>query len=336
MWELRFAAHGSRTVQTLRDSWRRLGLFSQRLTLWQTYARQQVDASSSQIQLQETRLNSLAAQAELLALAGERLAALRARDQVLLRFARGVERVSRLTERWAEELRTTEGRLPIVGRVQTLFSGAGSFLQRFWTFEIFTAEDTITVDGQTISGKRSITIGKIVMAVLILVVGYWITGVLSKFIEPFVVKRLKIEPNQANLIRRWFRVLLVVGLVMFSLVSVKIPLTVFAFAGGALAIGLGFGMQTMLKNFVSGIILLFERPFRVGDVLDVGGQRGTVTSIGLRASVLQLWDGIETLIPNSSLLENNVSNWTYSDRKVRFLVSVGVAYGSDPRQSSNC
>jgi len=147
-----------------------------------------------------------------------------------------------------------------------------------------------------------------------------------------VVKRLKIEPNQANLIRRWFRVLLVVGLVMFSLVSVKIPLTVFAFAGGALAIGLGFGMQTMLKNFVSGIILLFERPFRVGDVLDVGGQRGTVTSIGLRASVLQLWDGIETLIPNSSLLENNVSNWTYSDRKVRFLVSVGVAYGSDPRQ----
>jgi small-conductance mechanosensitive channel len=188
------------------------------------------------------------------------------------------------------------------------------------------------VDGQTISGKRSITIGKIVMAVVILVVGYWVTGVLSKFIEPFVVKRLKIEPNQANLIRRWFRVLLVVGLVMFSLVSVKIPLTVFAFAGGALAIGLGFGMQTMLKNFVSGIILLFERPFRVGDVLDVGGQRGTVTSIGLRASVLQLWDGIETLIPNSSLLENNVSNWTYSDRKVRFMVSVGVAYGSDPRQ----
>jgi len=88
----------------------------------------------------------------------------------------------------------------------------------------------------------------------------------------------------------------------------------------------------MLKNFVSGIILLFERPFRVGDVLDVAGQRGTVTSIGLRASVLQLWDGIETLIPNSSLLENNVSNWTYSDRKVRFIVTVGVAYGSDPRE----
>jgi small-conductance mechanosensitive channel len=120
--------------------------------------------------------------------------------------------------------------------------------------------------------------------------------------------------------------------VLFSLVSVKIPLTVFAFAGGALAIGLGFGTQNVLKNFVSGLILLFERPFRVGDVLDVGGQKGIVTSVGLRASVLQLWDGTETLIPNSSLLENNVTNWTYSNPKVRFSVTVGVAYGSDPRQ----
>jgi small-conductance mechanosensitive channel len=147
-----------------------------------------------------------------------------------------------------------------------------------------------------------------------------------------IIRRLKIEANQAKLIRRWLRALMVVCLVMFSLVSVKIPLTVFAFAGGALAIGLGFGMQTMLKNFVSGLILLFERPFRVGDVLEVGGQRGTVTEIGLRASVLQLWDGTETLIPNSSLLENNVSNWTYTNRKVRFTITVGVAYGSDTRR----
>ena len=114
--------------------------------------------------------------------------------------------------------------------------------------------------------------------------------------------------------------------------SVKIPLTIFAFAGGALAIGLGFGLQTMLKNFVSGIIILFERPFRVGDVLDVAGQRGTVSSIGIRSSVLQLWDGTETLIPNSALLENNLTNWTYSTRLVRFNVQVGVAYGSDTRR----
>ena len=68
-------------------------------------------------------------------------------------------------------------------------------------------------------------------------------------------------------------------------------------------------------------------------MLEIAGQRGTVTQIGLRSSVLQLWDGIETLIPNSSLLENNVSNWTYSNRKVRFSVVVGVAYGTDTRRA---
>jgi len=125
---------------------------------------------------------------------------------------------------------------------------------------------------------------------------------------------------------------LLICLAVFSLMSVKIPLTVFAFAGGALAIGVGFGTQTLLKNFISGIIILFERPFRVGDVLDVGGQRGTVTGIGIRSSVLQLWDNTETIIPNSALLENNLTNWTYSNRTVRFAITLGVAYGSDTRR----
>jgi small-conductance mechanosensitive channel len=332
MWELRFATYGSRNAGALREAQRHLASFISRLDLWREHARQQSDVSSIQLQLQETRLNDLAADSELRPLAVERLGALRERDQMQLRFVRGVERIERLSQRWAEGLRVAEGRLPLSGRVQNLFAGGRSFLDRLWTFEVFTAEDTITVDGQQITGKRSVTIGKIILAILILVVGYWITGLVSRVMEPVIVKRLKIEPNQASLIRRWVRALLVASLVMFSLVSVKIPLTVFAFAGGALAIGLGFGMQTMLKNFVSGLIILFEQPFRVGDVLDVGGHKGTITGVGLRASVLQLWDGTETLIPNSTLLENNLTNWTYSNRKVRFTVTVGVAYGSDPRR----
>jgi small-conductance mechanosensitive channel len=331
MWELRFAAHDSRSVETLRVSGRRLAGFAQRLDLWREHARQQLDVSSSQLHLQETRLNNLDPNSDLRPLAAERLAALRERDQLLLRFARGVERVVRLNDRWAEGLRAAEGKLPLTGRVRNVFGDARSFVGRIWSFEVFSAEDTITVDGQKITGKRSVTVGKLVLAIFILVLGYWVTGLLSAWVEPIIIKRLKIEPNQARLIRRWLRALLVVCLVMFSLLSVKIPLTVFAFAGGALAIGLGFGMQTILKNFVSGLIILFERPFRVGDVLDVGGQRGTMTSIGLRASILHLWDGTETLIPNSALLENNLTNWTYTDRKVRFTLMVGVAYDSDPR-----
>jgi small-conductance mechanosensitive channel len=332
MWELRFAAYDSRSVEALSDSARRLATFTRRLDLWKDYQQQELELVRNQLELQETRIRSLPPDSDLLPPASERLAALREREQLVMRIVRRMEQVQLLSQRWAEGLKDAEGHLPFFGRVQNVFSDAGSFFKKLWTFELFTAEDTITVEGQKITGKRSITLGKIVMAVLILGVGIWITGLISNVTEPIIIRRLKIEANQARLIRRWIRAFMVVCLVMFSLLSVKIPLTVFAFAGGALAIGLGFGMQTLLKNFVSGLILLFERPFRVGDVLEVGNQRGTVTEIGLRSSVLQLWDGTETLIPNSSLLENNVSNWTYSNRKVRFSVTVGSAYGSDPRR----
>jgi small-conductance mechanosensitive channel len=332
MWEMRFAAYSSQRAETLRESERRLKAFTRRLNLWRDYQQQQTEVTPGQIELQEARVRTVGADAELLPLARERLAALRERDQLLQRLVSRLDHVQRLSQRWGESLRAAEAQLPFLGRLQDLFTDTGSFVQKLWAFELFTAEDTITVEGQKITGKRSITLGKIVMAILILILGIWVTGVISRTIEPIIIRRLKIEVNQANLIRRWFRALLIVCLVMFSLVSVKIPLTVFAFAGGALAIGLGFGTQTILKNFVSGLILLFERPFRVGDVLEVAGNRGTVTEIGLRASVLQLWDGTETLIPNSSLLESNVSNWTYSSRKVRFTVSVSAAYGSDTRR----
>ena len=334
MWEQRFMAYGSRSVEALRESERRLESFNRRIGLWREYFQQKHDIAASQAALQEARVSNLDSASELMALARQRLASLRERDRVLALMVERIDRLERLTRRWEEGLNDAAGKLPFTGRVRHLFSNAHGLLERFWDFELFTAQDTITVDGQEITGKRSVTIGKLIKAVLILVVGYWITGLISRVVGPVIVKRLKVEANQAKLISLWLRVVLVICLVVFSLVSVKIPLTVFAFAGGALAIGLGFGTQTLLKNFVSGIIILFERPFRVGDVLDIAGQRGAVTSIGLRASVLQLWDGTETLIPNSTLLENNLTNWTYSNRKVRFAVGVGVAYGSDLRRVS--
>ena len=86
-------------------------------------------------------------------------------------------------------------------------------------------------------------------------------------------------------------------------------------------------MQNLLKNFISGIIILIERPLRVGDVVDVGGTVGVVTSIGVRSSLIRNANGIEVFIPNSTFLENDVINWTHSNREARFNVKVGVAYG---------
>ena len=114
--------------------------------------------------------------------------------------------------------------------------------------------------------------------------------------------------------------------------SVKIPITAFAFLGGALAIGVGFGTQNLLKNVISGLLLLMERPLRVGDVIEVDNIRGMVTTIGLRSSTIRDSNGVETLIPNSNLLERNLTNWTYSSFRKRYSLRISVASGSDVRR----
>lgn len=332
MWEVRFESYRSRSASIIRQNESRLAQFRRRVELWRSYYQQQMNGVSEQSALLETQMATTEAASPLLPLLRDRRSALNECEQMLLRVVREIDRGDRLLQRLAEGLHEAEAHLPLAGRVRVALSGARSFFAGLWNLELLVAQDTIVVDGQRISGKRSVTVGKILSAVLILVSGFWVTGVISRFMEPLLIKRFRIDANQATLIRRWFRVGLVFSLAILSLISVKIPFTVFAFAGGALAIGLGFGMQTVLKNFVSGIIILFERPFRVGDLLDIAGKTGTVVSVGIRSSILQRGDGTETLIPNSKLLEESVTNWTYSDRKVRFSVTVGVAYGSDTRR----
>ena len=129
-------------------------------------------------------------------------------------------------------------------------------------------------------------------------------------------------------------ILVSIALAITTLNYFDIPLTVFAFFGGALAIGLGFGTQTLIKNFISGIIVLFERKIRVGDIVEVDGVSGKVSEINTRSSVLRSADGKETLIPNSIFLENRVTNQTLSNRRVRRMIRVGVAYGTSPSQVS--
>jgi potassium efflux system protein len=94
-------------------------------------------------------------------------------------------------------------------------------------------------------------------------------------------------------------------------------------------VGIGFGLQAIVNNFVSGLILLFERPIKVGDMVDVDNQVGEVKELGLRATVVQTFDNAEIVIPNSQLISGSVTNWTLTEKKIRVKVPVGVAYGSD-------
>jgi small-conductance mechanosensitive channel len=98
---------------------------------------------------------------------------------------------------------------------------------------------------------------------------------------------------------------------------------------GALGVGIGFGLQNLVNNFASGLILLFERPVRPGDVVVVGGEWGTIRKIGLRSTVILTFDRAELIVPNGDLISEKVTNWTLSDRVARVVLPVGVAYGSD-------
>jgi potassium-dependent mechanosensitive channel len=124
-------------------------------------------------------------------------------------------------------------------------------------------------------------------------------------------------------------------LLLLTLNLARIPFTVFAFLGGALAIGVGFGTQTLIKNLVSGMVMLLERQVRVGDTVELDNITGTVTEVNLRSSIVRGFDGVEAIVPNSVFIENKVTNWTHTDRKVRRVIKVGVAYGSPTRETAD-
>jgi small-conductance mechanosensitive channel len=148
----------------------------------------------------------------------------------------------------------------------------------------------------------------------------------------FAERKIGLKPSAATLARRWLTLIATGTLIVLSFNLVQIPLSIFAFLGGALAIGIGFGAQNILKNLISGGMLLIERPIRIGDLVEIDGVRGRVTSIGMRVSTIHSSDGIDTLIPNSELVEKKLTNWTFSNPNIRRELKVGVTYDADPEE----
>ncbi|MCE9624456.1 MAG: mechanosensitive ion channel [Deltaproteobacteria bacterium] len=117
-----------------------------------------------------------------------------------------------------------------------------------------------------------------------------------------------------------------------SRMLVRVPLTLFAVLGGAVAIGIGFGSQNLMNNFISGLILLIERPIKMGDIIEMEGNAGIVEQIGGRSTQIRTFSNIHMIVPNSSFLEKTVINWTLSDNMIRSNIRVGVDYGTPTRQ----
>ena len=195
-------------------------------------------------------------------------------------------------------------------------------MDNFWTiwdFQLFQV------------GAYVYTVGQFILLGLLLIFGYG----LSKLIENLFSRRLtktNLRPQAIQTLQRLLFYTLIVGVILAALSLLHIPITAFAFLTGAIAIGVGFGAQNVINNFISGWILMTEQPVRVDDFIEIDQHTGVVERIGNRSTRIRRVDGVHLLVPNSQMLERVVVNWTLIDQHIRTTVRVGVAYGSPPRR----
>jgi len=180
-------------------------------------------------------------------------------------------------------------------------------------------------------GEAQITLLSVVYFLLLLFLLIYLSGKGKTLVNRVLARRgvdLGVREATGTIVRY---VLLFVGLLVI-LQTVGIDLTALSILTGAIGLGIGFGLQNIASNFISGIIILFERPVRIGDRIAVGDVEGDVVRIGARSTTVLTNDNIDIIIPNSKLITENVVNWTHSERKVRFRIPVSVAYATDIRR----
>jgi small-conductance mechanosensitive channel len=180
-------------------------------------------------------------------------------------------------------------------------------------------------------GDTPITLSQVLAVPLLLILGL----LASRLLIGGFLRRLArrgVDENLILLVKRGLWVVAITVLLLLSLSILNVPLTAFTFISGAVAIGVGFGAQNIINNFISGWILMGERPIRIGDVLEFQGTLGKVEAINTRSTLIRRIDGVHIVTPNSFLLENTVTNWTLVDHEIRTQVRVGVAYGSPVRE----
>ncbi len=181
-------------------------------------------------------------------------------------------------------------------------------------------------------GSLSISLGDI----LVFVLAVWLAALASRLtrfvLEQDVFPRLALPRGVPGAVSKLSHYV-VIGLgLMVAFAAAGIDLSSLALLAGALGVGIGFGLQAIVNNFVSGLILIFERPIQVNDTIELDALKGTVKHIGIRASTVRTFDGAEVIVPNADLISGRVVNWTLSDRLRRIEVAVGVAYGTDPHR----
>ena len=181
-------------------------------------------------------------------------------------------------------------------------------------------------------GQISVTLGSILLFLFSVYVAFWIARTVRLVLRDEVLPKMELPRGVDHSISSLsYYALVLIGL-MVALAAAGFETSQFALIFGALGVGIGFGLQNVVNNFVSGLILMFERPIQPGDVVEVSGTSGKVRAIGMRATTLTTFEGADVIVPNGTLLSEKLINWTLSDMNRRIDVDVGVAYGSDSRR----
>jgi small-conductance mechanosensitive channel len=218
-----------------------------------------------------------------------------------------------------ESERTKQIRAQFLDNAEDVFNHAS----RVWNFVLVRS-----ADGKT----PLVTVGTLFGGLLLMGLGYVAAGMISRWIGAKLLSRFGLNQTARAPLQSISYYVLLVTFGMLTLNILNVPITVFSFAGGALAVGVGFGSQNIVNNFISGLILIAERPIRVGDVIEIDGRIGRVTEIGARSTKLATGTNFEVIVPNSKFLESQVVNWTLTDDRICTDIKVGVAYGSPLRE----
>lgn len=176
-------------------------------------------------------------------------------------------------------------------------------------------------------GDSDVTAGRLLVSLLLLA----LTPVAARMLRVLLDRRVadRLETGVRYSLSRLAQYVVWVGGLLLAVQTLRVDLTGVALVAGALSVGVGFGLQNLVSNFVSGVVLLFERHVKVGDRITVEGIEGNVREVSFRATTIVTNDNIEMIIPNADLISGKVINWSHAETKVRIHVPVGVAYGSD-------